>query len=92
MGLFGNAEDKEAKKEAKLDAVMAKYGLDNLSPEYRPKVKDINMELLGTGLMETGMKLSMNAKTEDQLQVQYLKTILEQNWIIIRLLDEIKSK
>lgn len=92
MGLFGNAEGKEAKKEAKLDAVMAKYGLDNLSPEYRSKVKDINMELLGTGLMETGMKLSMNAKTEDQLQVQYLKTILEQNWIIIRLLDEIKSK
>lgn len=92
MGLFGNAEDKEAKKEAKLDAVMAKYGLDNLSPEYRSKVKDINMELWGTGLMETGMKLSMNAKTEDQLQVQYLKTILEQNWIIIRLLDEIKSK
>ena len=92
MGLFGNNEDKEAKKEAKLDAMMAKYGLENLSPEYRSKVKDINSELIGTGLMEAGMKLSMNAKTEDQLQVQYLRTIMEQNWMIIRLLDEIKNK
>lgn len=92
MGLFGNNEDREAKKEAKLDAMMAKYGLENLSPEYRSKVKDINLELIGTGLMETGMKLSMNAKVEDQLQVQYLRTIMEQNWMIIRLLDEIKNK
>lgn len=92
MGLFGNNENKEAKKEAKLDAMMAKYGLENLSPEYRSKVKDINLELIGTGLMETGMKLSMNAKVEDQLQVQYLRTIMEQNWMIIRLLDEIKNK
>lgn len=92
MGLFGNNEDKEAKKEAKLDAMMVKYGLENLSPEYRSKVKDINLELIGTGLMETGMKLSMNAKVEDQLQVQYLRTIMEQNWMIIRLLDEIKNK
>jgi hypothetical protein len=92
MGLFGNNEDKEAKKEAKLDAMMAKYGLENLSPEYRSKVKDINLELIVTGLMETGMKLSMNAKVEDQLQVQYLRTIMEQNWMIIRLLDEIKNK
>ena len=92
MGLFGNNEDKEAKKEAKLDAMMAKYGLENLSPEYRSKVKDINLELIGTGLMETGMKLSMNAKVEDQLQVQYLRTIMEQNWMIIKLLDEIKNK
>lgn len=92
MGLFGNNEDKEAKKEAKLDAMMAKYGLENLSPEYKSKVKDINLELIGTGLMETGMKLSMNAKVEDQLQVQYLRTIMEQNWMIIRLLDEIKNK
>lgn len=92
MGLFGNNEDKEAKKEAKLDAMMAKYGLENLSPEYRSKVKDINLELIGTGFMETGMKLSMNAKVEDQLQVQYLRTIMEQNWMIIRLLDEIKNK
>ena len=92
MGLFASADEKEAKKEEKLNKMMAKYGLENLSSEYRDKVKDINLELIGTGLMEAGMKLSMAAKTEDQLQVQYLKTILEQNWIIIRLLDDLKNK
>ncbi len=92
MGIFSNAEKKEAKKEAKLNAIMEKYGLQNLSPEYREKVQDINSELIGTGLMEAGMKLSLSAKTEDQLQVQYLKTLIEQNWMIIRLLDEIKNK
>ena len=92
MGLFDSKEVKDAKKEEKLNAMMAKYGLESLSPEYREKVKDINLELVGTGLMEAGMKLSMNAKVEDQLQVQYLRTIMEQNWMIIRLLDEIKRK
>ncbi len=92
MGFFASTDEKEAKKEEKLNKMMAKYGLENLSPEYRDKVKDINLELIGTGLMEAGMKLSMAAKTEDQLQVQYLKTILEQNWIIIRLLDDLKNK
>lgn len=91
MGLFASADEKAAKKEAKLDAMMAKYGLEKLSSEYRDKVKDINDELLGTGLMEAGMKLSM-AKTEDQLKVSYLHAIMEQNWMIIRLLDEINRK
>lgn len=91
MGLFASADEKAAKKEAKLDALMAKYGLENLSPEYREKVKDINNELLGMGFMEAGMKLSM-AKAEDQMKVSYLHAIMEQNWMIIRLLDEIKRK
>jgi len=88
MGLFGNAEEKEAKKEEKMNAIMAKYGLEKLSPEYRDKVKAINIELAGMGLQEAGIKLSM-AKSEDQLKVSYLHAIFEQNWIIIRLLDEI---
>ncbi len=92
MGIFASAEEKEAKKEAKLNAMMAKYGLENLSPEYRDKVKDISLELMGTGLMEAGMALSFNAKSEDALQVYYLRALVEQNWIIIRLLDEIKRK
>lgn len=91
MGLFDSKEVKDAKKEEKLNAMMAKYGLESLSPEYREKVKDINDELLGMGFMEAGMKLSM-AKSEDQLKVSYLHALVEQNWMIIRLLDEIKRK
>lgn len=92
MGLFESAEEKEAKKEAKLEALMAKYGLENLSPEYRDKVKAISQELAGNGFLDAGMKLSLSAKSEDLLKCSYLKAIVEQNWMIIRLLDEIKRK
>lgn len=92
MAFFGNSENKEAKKEEKLNALMAKYGLENLSPEYRSKVKDINTELMGTGLMETGMVLSLGTKPEEQIKVAYLRALIEQNWMIIRLLDEIAKK
>lgn len=87
MGLFGNdnkSEDKAAK-------MMAKYGLESVSLKYADKVRDIAQELAGMGLQETGMKLSM-AKAEEQLKVSYLHAIFEQNWIIIRLLDDIAKK
>lgn len=91
MGLFGSAEDKEAKNEEKINKMMAKYGLEKLSPEYAEKVKVIQSELLGIGIMETGMKLSI-AKAEEQMKVSYLHAIYEQNWIIIRLLNDIAKK
>lgn len=87
MGLFGNdnkSEDKAAK-------MMAKYGLESVSPKYADKVKDIANELAGMGLVEAGMKLSF-AKSEEQLKVSYLHAIFEQNWLIIRLLDDIAKK
>ena len=87
MGLFGN----DNKSEDKAVKIMAKYGLEDVSPKYADKVKDIAQELAGMGLQETGMKLSM-AKAEEQLKVSYLHAIFEQNWIIIRLLDDIAKK
>ena len=33
MGFFASADEKEDKKEEKLNKMMAKYGLENLSPE-----------------------------------------------------------
>ncbi len=84
MGMFDSKEDKAAK-------LMEKYGLTEVSPKYADKVQGIAQELAGMGLMETGMKLSF-AKSEEQLKVSYLHAIFEQNWIIIRLLDDIAKK
>ena len=92
MGLFGSPEEKAAKQEEKLNKMMEKYGLEKLPAEYRDKVKEINTELMGTGMMEAGLKLSMSGKTEEVLQVYYLKAIMEQNWIIIRLLNDLNTK
>lgn len=84
MGIFASKEEKTAK-------IMEKYGLSDVSTKYADKVQAIAQELAGMGLMETGMKLSF-AKTEEQLKVGYLHAIFEQNWIIIRLLDDIAHK
>lgn len=88
MGFLENAQ---AKQEEKLMALMKKYHLENVSPEIAPQIREINNELLGTGIMKTGMALSF-AKAEEQVKVAYLNAIMKQNFIIIRLLDEIAKK
>lgn len=92
MGLFGGTkETKEEKKERKAQELLEKYGLGNLSHEYVDSVKNISTELAGTGMIEFGSQLS-GMKSEDTLKVSYLRAIVEQNFIIIRELDEISKK
>lgn len=91
MALFGNGETKEQKELRKAMEIMQKYGLEELHPKYMEQVKKINMDLAGTGAMEAGMKISM-APAQEQLKVSYLNTLIAQNWIIIRLLDELNNK
>ena len=96
MGLFGNEEKKMAKEQAKADKqaqkeyeLLARYGLEGLSnPKDIASVRKIANEMMGTGLMDAGMKLSL-AKPEFQLPVSLQRTIVEQNFIMIRQLDEL---
>lgn len=89
MALF-----KQEPKGDKTAEMLAKYGLENLNdPADQESVRKIVSELVGTGMMETGMKLgSIGSKAEDILPVYYQRAILEQNWIIIRQLDKIANK
>ncbi|WP_105303073.1 hypothetical protein [Anaerolactibacter massiliensis] len=91
--MFGKEkETKEEKQARKMQELMERYGLGDVSPEYSDAVQKIANELAGTKLMETGMTLSMGAKPEDALPVYYLRTIMEQNFIIIRELDALQKK
>ena len=92
MALFKSAEEKQQIQEQKELKALQQYGLDELSDsEDREQARKIISDLLGTGMMETGMKLAM-AKAEDALPVYYLRAILEQNFIIIRQLDRLGRK
>ena len=74
----------------KMQKVLAKYGLEDLNDERDyMAVQQIARELLGSGLMDAGVRLGMFAKATDQLQITYQRAIMEQNWIIIRQLDRI---
>lgn len=92
MAFFKTEEEKQQIAAAKEHKLLAKYGLDTLTnPKDIESVRRISNELLGSGMMEAGMRLSMGAKTEDQLQVTYQRTIMEQNFLIIRKLCEISE-
>ena len=91
MALFGkqSIEEKVDKQLEKERAVLEKYGVANLTdPEDRASVRKIAQEMLGSGLMEVGMKLSL-AKPAEQLPISYQRAIMEQNFIMIRQLDKI---
>lgn len=93
MGLFdGQKETKEEKQKRKEQELLQKYRLDSLTdPKDIASVRTIASELLGTGLMESGMTLSFGGKPEDKLTVYYLRAIMEQNFIMIRQLDKISN-
>jgi len=100
MALFNSKEEKALKKQQKLDAKeqehmdkirekLHKKHLDGIDPEYYESCSRIMTGLMGTGLMEAGKTLSVNYKPEDQLKITYLRTIVDQNWVMIRQLDRI---
>lgn len=91
MALFKEKESKEDKHERKELEMIQKYGLEELTdPRDIESVRKIVSELVGTGLMETGMKLAM-ANAGDQLKVSYLRATMEQNFIIIRQLEKLNK-
>lgn len=92
MGLFKSSEEKEQIKEEKAKKIMAKYELSEISEKYYNAVNNINSELAGSGLGELGNLLSPDANTASRIQIQMLNSIMQQNWIIIRQLDELNKK
>jgi hypothetical protein len=92
MALFnGNKETKEEKQAQKVEALLSKFNLNGLTDDADiESVRKIANRLVGTGLSEAGMALSM-AKPAEALPVYYLRAIMEQNWIIIRQLDRLNG-
>ena len=92
MGFFKSKEEKQAERESKLNKIMAKYELNDLEDKYKNAVNNINSELAGTNMMELGNMLSFDEKTASRLNTYYINALIQQNWIIIRQLDEINKK
>lgn len=91
MGLFKSAEDKEQLRLEKERRILEKYNLTSLSDPYDiESVRKIVQEMAGTNLMEFGVTLGGgNEKDVLKIQMYYLRTIMEQNFIMIRQLDRI---
>lgn len=90
MALFGG-ESKEEKQERKVQAILDKYGLQELSdPRDIASVKAIAQKLAGNNLITAGT--AMAGLPQDTAKLTLLQSIVEQNWIIIRQLDKLNSK
>ena len=76
--MFGNKETKEEKQARKEQELMARYGLEDVSPEYADAVKKAVSGLSGSA--------------QDVAKLTLLRAIVEQNFIIIRELDKIAKK
>lgn len=88
MGMFGNSEDKKA---AKVEALLSRYGLQDLNDDRDyESVQNIATNLMGNKLIEIGSALQGNGA--DAAKMSYLNAIVEQNFIIIRQLDRIARK
>lgn len=85
MALFGNKEDKEAKKEEKLNQWMESHGLSGMKPEYAAILKPL-------GIIEASATIGSLGSSPAETTRDYLHVIKEQNWVIIRLLNDIANK
>lgn len=86
MAIFG----KQVMSEEKAQRVLSKFGLENIDPQYAEAVQEIAQELVGTGMMEFGLKLGSGSQRDIlKQQTYYQGAILKQNFIMIRQLDQI---
>lgn len=93
MALFGHGETREEKEARKQEAMLAKYRLTELTdPDDIASIRDIMLELAGTGFMEFGATFGGGSEKDVlKIQMYYQRAILEQNFIIIRQLDRISK-
>lgn len=91
MALFSSKENKEDKKQQEINNFMNKYQLEEIDDKDLVIIKKIATDLIGNNLLKAGMALSF-AKAEEQAKVSYLSALVNQNWIMIRQLNNISNK
>lgn len=91
MALFNTKENKDDKKQQEINNFMNKYQLEEIDDKDLVMIKKIATDLIGNNLLKAGMALSF-AKAEEQAKVSYLSALVNQNWIMIRQLNNISNK
>lgn len=87
--MFGG-QSKEEKKEAKIQSLLQKYGMQELTdPRDIQSVREIASDLLGQKMIQLGTALQGNSA--DLANMALLRAQVEQNFVIIRLLNQIEK-
>ncbi|MDU0323860.1 MAG: hypothetical protein ACLRWO_12315 [Clostridium butyricum] len=95
MGLFDSKENKQEKalkkQQEQFEQLKSKYNLNNLTQEDAQTLQRISDSLAGMGFLKAGVALSFG-KAEDQAKIGYLSAMIDQNFLIIKLLSDISNK
>lgn len=82
-------EQKRLKEEEKLKEILEKYRMSGLmTPENEYSMRNIARELSGVDIGRLGVAIS-NKDITETLKLNYLSVIMEQNFMIIRILNEV---
>ena len=81
----------EQKEKEREKAILAQYGLFTEDPRDVKSCKTI-FDTLYKQIFPENKILSLNSADMNRVTVAYLKTLAEQNWMIIRYLDKINRK
>lgn len=80
--LFGGKDKEETKKES----IINDYHLNDLPEEDKENIDLIAYRTIGIDMAKFG------SKAEDNAKIRLLQALVEQNWIIMKMLNEISSK
>lgn len=89
MGLFGNKKERKVRKEEKkrqeLEEHIKTRGLEYLPAEEKERVASLIDSIYDPYYRIRGSEVEIR-------QIELLSTIVEQNWMIIKMLNEINTK
>lgn len=90
MALFKSKDEKELKKEEKLEKLLEIYKVNNLyNKDDEDSIKEIVSFLSNNNLIELGSFLTNDINTVSRINANYNRAIVEQNFIIIKQLDRL---
>ena len=90
MALFKSKDEKELKKEEKLQKLLEIYKVNNLyNKDDEDSIKEIVSFLSNNNLLELGSFLANDINTVSRVNANYNRAIVEQNFIIIKQLDRL---
>lgn len=90
MPFFKSKEEKEQRKEEKINELLERHGLQNFPKEYREILKYTLNQEAATTLIDIAP--GKGEKDYLNLLASRLSIIEEQNWMIIKLLHDISQK
>lgn len=87
MAFFNKKQEVDPTEKAK--QIIQRYDLQNVDPQYADALKSISTLLIGSGIEEFSGLLNSDDKAINRVQTQYIHAIMEQNFIIIRQLNDL---